>query len=375
MTPTKLRTIAPLDLQAEYALLGSEIEEAVVASLRSGRHIGGPAVDTLEKSFAEMCGVEHAVAVSSGTDALVLGLHAVGVKPGDTVVTSPFTFFASAGAIAWVGARPLLADVDPETALLSPEAAASAIDGDTSCLLPVHLYGQPVDLAGFRKLADDRGLRLLEDAAQAHGSARGGVRTGEKGCATAFSFYPTKNLGTAGEGGMVVTPSAEVHERLSGLRDHGSKVKYRHDFVGTNGRLNAIQATVLNVKFPHLEAWNARRRQLAARYDEALASHPDIRPLVRVPDAQHVYHQYTVRVPAERRDEVQKRLAEEAIHVAVHYPTPVHLQPAAAGWGYGPGDFPQAEALAREVLCLPIHPFLQDEDVDRVAEALGRVIG
>ena len=369
------RPIAPLDLKAEYAQLGNEIEAAVVASLRSGQHIGGPQVAALEEGFASLAKVPHGIAVSSGTDALVLALHALEVGPGTSVVTSPFTFFASAGAVAWVGARPRLADVDLDTALLSPESAAGAIEHDTRCLLPVHLYGQPVDLKGFRALADERGVRFLEDAAQAHGSARDGVQTGELGCATAFSFYPTKNLGTAGEGGLVVSPDAQVAERLRGFRDHGSKVKYRHDFVGTNGRLSAMQAAVLNVKLPHLAAWNERRRFLAARYDAAFASSETVRPLRRVEGTEHVYHQYTVRVPADRREALQQALAAESIHVAVHYPTPVHLQPAARDWGYGPGDFPNAETLAREVLCLPIHPFLTDADVDRVAERLSQLAG
>lgn len=369
-TEPRTRPIGPLDLDAEYAALGPELEAAVLASLRSGRHIGGPAVEALERDLAALSGTAHGVAVSSGTDALVLALRALGVGPGDAVVTSPFTFFASAGAVAWVGARVALADVDPDTALLTPESAAAAIGPDTRCLLPVHLYGQMVDVRGFRRLADEHGLALLEDAAQAHGARRDGLRVGEVGDAAAYSFYPTKNLGTAGEGGLVVTDDASVAAALRGLRDHGSQVKYRHDFVGTNARLNAVQAAVLNVKLPHLAAWNARRRELARRYDRHFAESTLVRPLARVEGAEHVFHQYTVRVPAELRAGLQARLAEQAIHVAVHYPLPVHLQPAASGWGFAAGDFPHAEALAREVLCLPIHPFLSDQDADRVAAAL-----
>ncbi len=364
------RAVAPLDLSAEHALVGERVEAAVLAVLRSGRHVGGPEVEALERDFAALCAAPHGVAVSSGTEALILALKALGVGPGTSVVTSPFTFFASAGSIAWLGARPLLCDVDPDTALVTPEAAAAALEPDTRCLLPVHLYGQMADVRGFRRLADAHGLALVEDAAQAHGARRDGARAGELGDATAFSFYPTKNLGTAGEGGLVTTPRAAVADALRALRDHGSREKYRHEIVGTNGRLNAISAAVLNAKLPWLERWNARRRELAARYDRALSGSDLVRPLARAPGAEHVFHQYTVRVPAALRESVRTRLAAHGITVGVHYPSPVHLQPAAAGWGYGPGDFPRAEALAREVLCLPVHPFLEDGDADRVAHEL-----
>ena len=371
MTSTTMTNITPIDLVAERALVGADVSAAVQRVLDSGRYVLGPEVEALEAEFAALCGVQHGVGVASGTDALILGLHALGVQPGDHVVTTPFTFFASAAAIALVGAKPVLADIDPETALIDVNAVRAAVDNNTTCLLPVHLYGQLADMRGLRELADERGLMILEDGAQAHGATRDGYACGTLGDAGTFSFYVTKNLGAAGEGGLVVTDRDDVNERLRQLRDHGSPEKYVHALLGTNSRLHAIQAAVLNVKLPHLGAWNARRDELAQRYTAALAASPAVQPLKLAPDVVHAWHQYAVRIPGDGlRDRVQAQLAEQGIFAAVHYPTPVHLQEAAAEWGYGPGDFPHAEALAREVLCLPIHPFLTDGDVDRVIEAV-----
>ena len=374
-----LAPIGPVDLAAERAALGPALEQAVLSALRSGAYVLGPEVERFERDFARAHGVAHGIGVANGTDALAIGLKAVGVRPGDRVVTSPFTFFASAGAIAWIGARPLLADVDPDTALLDPALAEAAIDARTTCLLPVHLYGQMADVRALRTIADRRKLALLEDAAQSHGARRGTETNGSLGDAAAFSFYPTKNLGACGEGGMILTRRADVAERARRLRDHGSPQKYAHAEIGTNSRLSGIQGAVLNVKLPHLEAWNARRRALAARYDAAFRGSAAVVPLRVDEGCVHVHHQYTVRIRGEvARDAVLDALKSRRISAAVHYPTPVHLQPAAKEWGYGPGDFPNAERLAREVLCLPIHPFLADADVDRVAEsvldaALGRI--
>jgi dTDP-4-amino-4,6-dideoxygalactose transaminase len=359
-----------VDLAAERAELGEALPQALLRVLESGQYVLGPEVEKFERDFARLCRVPHAIAVASGTDALVLALRAAGIRPGDTVVTSPFTFFASAAAIAWIGGVPRLADVEAETGLLDPRGAARAIDERTRALLPVHLYGQLADVRAFRELADAHRLALIEDGAQAHGAERDGFACGELGDAGCFSFYPTKNLAAAGEGGLVVTRDGALAERLRLLRDHGCSAKYQHAVLGTNSRMQAFQAAVLNTKLPHLAAWNARRAELARLYDEGLAGHPAIRPLARVPGAVHVHHQYAVRVHGPSRDALLAGLRERGIHAAVHYPTPVHLQPAAAAWGYGPGDFPVAEALAREVLCLPIHPFLADGDARRVIDAL-----
>lgn len=371
-----LPTIGPVDLAAERAFLGPALEEALLRVLHSGQYVLGPEVEAFEREFAALQRARFALGVNSGTDALVLALKALGIGKGEGVLTSPFTFFASAGSIAWIGGKVQLADVEPETGLLDLERAAAAVDASTHCILPVHLYGQLADLRGLRELCDRRGLALVEDAAQAHGAERDGLRSGEVGDAAAFSFYPTKNLGAAGEGGMVLTRSPEVASRLRRLRDHGSSEKYSHAEVGTNSRLHAFQAAVLRVKLPHLEAWNQRRRELAARYDRNLAGVAALRRLAVAPGSRHVYHQYTLRIAGEgARDRALAGLRERGIVASVHYPRPVHLQEAARGWGYGPGDFPAAEALAREVLCLPIHPFLEEAQVDRVSESLIEIVG
>jgi len=368
--------LPPVDLVAERAFLGDALDDAVRRVLDSGAFVLGPEVEAFEREFADLCRVPRAVGLASGTDALMLGLLALGVRPGDRVVTSPFTFFATAGAIAWIGATPALADVDPETGLLDPAAADSAIDERTTCVMPVHLYGQMADMKAFRRLASERGLALLEDGAQAHGARRDGASPGELGDACTFSFYPTKNLGAAGEGGMVVTRSDEVAVALRLLRDHGSPGKYRHESLGTNSRLHPLQAAILRVKLPHLAAWNRRRAELAARYDEGLRDVPGVRPLARAAGAEHVFHQYTVRVTGDApRDAILEGLRARGIGAAVHYPVPIHLQGAARSWGYRAGDFPAAEALAAEVLSLPIHPFLADADVDRVIDTLGELRG
>jgi len=365
-----LKTISAVDLAAERAEIGPAVEESVLRVLRSGQFVLGPEVERFERAFASLCGAADGIGVANGTDALILGLKSIGVKPGDRVVTSPFTFFASAATIDWIHAKPILADVDPETALLDPARAESAVDRETTCILPVHLYGQMADMRAFRGIADRRKLLLLEDAAQSHGATRGGEPVSALSDAAAFSFYPTKNLGACGEGGMIVTRNPEIAQRARRLRDHGSARKYEHAEIGTNSRLQGIQAAVLNAKLPRLEIWNERRRAIARAYDEAFAECAEVRPLRTAPDAVHVRHQYTVRIRgAVPRDAVLERLKSAGILAAIHYATPVHLQPAARAWGYRPGDFPAAERLAREVLCLPVHPFLADSEVLRVAEA------
>lgn len=375
MTPspaaTEPKPIAPVDLAAERAAVGPALEEAVLRVLRSGQYILGPEVEKLEKDFAALHGVAHGVGVANGTDAIVIALRSASVQPGDHVVTSPFTFFASAGAIAWMGAKPVLADVELDTALLDPAQAEAAVDARTTGILPVHLYGQMADMRAFRALADKKKLALVEDAAQSHGASRDGVSCGQLGDACAFSFYPTKNLGACGEGGMILTRSDAVAARARRVREHGSPLRYTHAELGTNSRLQGIQAAALNVKLPHLPGWNERRRAIAARYDAAFRGSAEVVPLAKRASAVHVYHQYTVRLRGPvGRDAVIEVLKPHKIALAVHYPSPVHLQEAARPWGYGPGDFPNAEALAREVVCLPVHPFLSDADVDRVAERL-----
>jgi dTDP-4-amino-4,6-dideoxygalactose transaminase len=363
--------VQPIDLAAERAELGGLLERALLRAFESGQYVLGPEIEAFEREFAQYQHARHGVGVASGTDALILALRALGVGPGTSVVAPAFTFFATAAAAAWLGARPRLVDVEPDTGLIEPAAAAAAIEGDTRCLVPVHLYGQLADVRALRALADARGIALLEDAAQAHGALRDGVRAGELGDLTAFSFYPTKNLGAAGDAGMVLGRDEALVARVRRLRDHGSAAKYEHVEVGTNSRLSSLQAAVLRVKLPHLEAWIARRAAVAEIYAAVLGASELVRPLARVADARHAWHQFAVRIPGEgRRDRVLAGLRERRIFASVHYPRPVHLQPAARDWGYGAGDFPHSEALAREVLCLPIHPYLAEPQVRRVAESV-----
>ncbi|MFT7668864.1 MAG: dTDP-4-amino-4,6-dideoxygalactose transaminase [Planctomycetota bacterium] len=365
------KPIPPIDLASERAELGPALFEAVQRVLESGWYILGPEVVKFEKDFAAFQGAKFGVGVASGTDALILGMRALGIQPGEGVLTSPFTFFASAGSVAWCGFKPQLCDVEAGTGLLDLETARAAIDKDTRCLLPVHLYGQLVDIRGFRALANEQGLKLLEDAAQAHGAERDGVRAGELGDATAFSFYPTKNLGAVGEGGAVLCNSGDVHKNLLSLRDHGSAAKYVHTEIGTNSRLQAIQGAVLNLKLPYLDRWNDRRRSVAESYDAGFATCEVTVPLCVPKGSVHAYHQYALRIRGEGlRDHVMAQLNKEKIAAALHYPSPVHLQKAASNWGYSLGDFPVAEQLSREVLCLPIHPFLPEEDVQRVIQSV-----
>jgi len=283
---------------------------------------------------------------------------------------------ATAGAIAWIGAVPRFCDVRLNSALLDPERAAALIDERIRVVLPVHLYGQMADMLAFRALCDESGVALLEDGAQACAARRDGVRVGELGDACTFSFYPTKNLGAAGEAGMVLTRHETAAARLRGLRDHGMSAKYFHTSIGTNSRMDEIQAAVLNVKWPHLEGWNDRRRATAARYDRAFEGQAGIHPLAKPAGSGHVFHQYAVRIEGDTaRDEVLEKLRKLGVNAAVHYPTPIHLQPAARPWGFRPGDFQNAEKLSREVLCLPVHPFLREDEVVRVIEALLEAAG
>ncbi len=370
MTRTELRDIHVLDLAAERRALGKRLEEGLLGVLHSGQYVLGPEVERFERDFAELSQVAHGVGVSSGTDALILGLKALGIGPGDAVLTTPFTFFATVSTIAWVGARPVLADVELDTALLSPVRAAEVLareDAPIKALLPVHLYGQLCDMPAFRKLADEHGLALLEDGAQAHGARRQDYGCATLGDACTYSFYPTKNLGAAGESGLLLTRSAELARSLRLLRDHGMHAKYQHGTLGTNARMQAFQAAVLNAKLPELAGWTARRQEIARRYDAALRGVPGLSPITSAEGS--VFHQYAVRVTGDR-EQVRAKLQEKGIHTGIHYPEPVHFQEAAAPWGYGPGDFPNAERLAREVLCLPVHPFLAEEDVERVSASL-----
>ena len=371
-------TVPVLDLKTQYQRIRQEIDEAVQSVLASGQFVLGPNVRALEEELATSLGVARAITLASGTDALHLAIRILGIGAGDFVLTSPFTFVATATAISYTGAQPVFADIHPETFALHPDRVAEYLagkglgpmpEGRVKAMLPVHLYGLPADMDPLLRLAREYRLRVVEDAAQAIGAEYRGRRVGGLGDVGCFSFYPTKNLGAFGDGGLATTQDPELAEHILRLRAYGGRDRYVHEELGFNSRLDEIQAAILRVKLRFLAEWNGRRRAIAARYREVLAGLPIGLPTESA-DALHVYHQFTIRVPD--RDRVQRRLAELGVRTTVYYPIPLHLQPMYRHLGYRVGDFPEAERAAREVLSLPIYPELTDLQVDAVAEACKR---
>ncbi len=360
-----------LDLTRQDPDLRREIARRVDEIFATGRFVMGPVLEEFEKAFAGEVGSAHAVAVSSGTDALLVSLMALGVGPGDEVITSPFTFFASAGEVFRLNARPVFVDIEPETFNLDPERLEAAVTPRTKAIQPVHLYGQCADMGPILEIAARRGVPVVEDACQAIGAADHGRAAGTLGRMGAFSFYPTKNLGGAGDGGAVTTNDDDTARLLRNLRLHGETSRYHHARVGGNFRMDAIQAAVLLAKLPHLKSWNARRHAIAARYGELLSDAARTGRLslpAEAPGRRHVYHQYVVRVAD--RDGVRDRMASRGVSTAVFYPVPLHRQECFASLGYREGSFPEAEKAAKEVLALPIFAELRDGEIDRVAQAL-----
>jgi dTDP-4-amino-4,6-dideoxygalactose transaminase len=356
-----------VDLSANLADLSPEVFDVVRRVIESGRFVLGPEVDAFEHELARYCEADGAVGVDSGTSALELALRAFGVGPGDEVITAANTFIATVFAIRYTGARAVLVDVEPTTHTIDPEAVGRAITPRTKAIIPVHLYGQPAAMGPILDLARARGVRVLEDACQAHGARYRGRRVGALGDAAAFSFYPSKNLGAFGDGGAVVSRDPDVLARVRGLRDYGQVAKYRHAYLGYNRRLDELQAAVLRLKLVRLDAGNARRAAAAALYDAALDGTGIARPH-RADDRTHVYHLYVVRSP--RRDVVRAALEAQSIHTGIHYPIPLHLQEACADLGYRAGDFPVTEEAAPELLSLPMYPEITAEQVERVSRTL-----
>jgi dTDP-4-amino-4,6-dideoxygalactose transaminase len=359
------------DPKAAYLAQRREIDAAIARVLAGGRYILGPEVAAFEREFAAYLGVKHAVAVASGTDALVLSLRVLGVTARDYVATVPHTAVATVAAIELAGAKPLLVDIEPATCTMDPAALARALDappGRVAVVMPVHLYGQPADLGAILPLARRHGARVVEDCAQCHGALSGGRRAGSLGELGAFSFYPTKNLGALGDGGVVVTSDDALAQRLRALREYGWRERYVSDVPGMNSRLDELQAAILRVKLGALDAENARRAAIAAAYDQALAGLPLGLPARRA-GASHVFHQYVVRSP--ERDRLRDALAGRGIGTNIHYPVPVHVQPAYRGRiAIGPGGLAESERAASEVLSLPMFPQLDDAQVARVVTAL-----
>jgi len=356
-----------LDLKAQYASIKPEIDSAVLGVLESCHFIGGETLKRFERNFAAYTGAAHAVGTCSGTSALHLALLGAGVKRGDEVITACNTFIATTEAITHAGARPVLVDVDETTQLIDPAKVEAAITPKTTCVIPVHLYGQPADMDAIRAIAKRRGLKVVADCAQSHGADINGDRKKTLGDTSAFSFYPGKNLGAAGDAGLVATDDEQVAVYMRALGDHGSKEKYHHEYEGWNYRLDAIQAAILDVKLKHLDRWTEARRAHAARYDRAFTDSAVI-PIHAAPGRRHVYHLYVVRVPD--RERTMTYLKERGIATGIHYPLPLHLQPAYAHLGLKKGTFPVAEQVVSHIVSLPMYAEMTAAMVDEVAAAV-----
>lgn len=366
------QSIPLVDLQAQYREISEEVDAAIRRVISATSFILGPEVADFEKAFAAYCGAEHCVGVSSGTAALELALRALGVGAGDEVITTAHTFIATAEAISATGAAPVFVDIDPVTFNLNPDLIEQAITPRTRAVMPVHLYGLPADMTRIKRIAQEHGLWVIEDAAQAHGAMWEGQRPGVLGDVACFSFYPGKNLGAYGDAGAVVTNCSDAAGKVRLLRNHGRRDKYVHEQVGFGERLDALQAAILGAKLPHLEAWAEARNRLAARYGDLLGDLEIELPRV-APGARHAWHLYVIRTP--RRDELLQRLHSQGIGAGVHYPLPLHLQPAYAGLGGREGDLPVTEAVADTCLSLPLYPEMTDEQQDRVAGVIAEFVG
>ena len=356
-----------LDLKAQYSTIKDEVMRAITNVCESQLFALGPAVAGFENQIAEYCSSKYAIGVSSGSDALLVSLMALDIKPGDEIITTPFTFFATAGSIVRLGAKPVFVDVDPDTYNINPAGIEEKITEKTRAIIPVHLFGQLAQMKPIIEIAERHNLAVIEDACQSVGATQDGVMCGNFGCLGCFSFYPTKNLGGFGDGGLVTTNNKELAGEIKILRDHGQNPRYFYEVVGGNFRLDAIQAAVLTVKLKYLDKWNEKRRQNAALYDNFFAGSPVKKPKIDSNNVS-VYHQYTVTVP--QRDRLQKFLAENGIGSGVFYPKPLHLQSCFVELGCKEGDFPVAERLCREVLSLPVYPELTTEQIRYVADTV-----
>jgi len=363
-----MNEIPILNLRSQHHAIRAELLTAVESVIDNGQYIMGPNVAAFENEFAHYLGIEHAVGLNSGTDALHLALRALDIGPGDEVITTTFSFIATAEAISIVGATPVFVDVDPRTWQIDAKAVEAAITPQTRAIIPVHLYGSPAPMIEIMRLAQEHDLDVIEDCAQSVAAKVGGRQTGTIGTIAAFSFFPSKNLGACGDAGAIVTNSADLAERVRALRAHGGRKKYYHEEIGLNSRLDEIQAAILRVKLRHLDAWTEARRSIAARYNEGFASSDGIQRPVEEGGCYNVYHQYTIGVG--ERDALQERLRGEGIATAVYYPLPLHLQPAYAMLGGKEGDMPFAEAAAKSVLSLPVSPDMPESDQNRVIAAV-----
>jgi len=366
--------VPQLDLQAQFATIRDEVRVAVDRVFESQHFVIGAEVQALEEKIAEYSQTKFAIGCASGSDALLLALMSIGAGAGDEVITTPFTFFATASAIVRLGARPVFVDIDERNFNINPSLVAEKITTRTKAIVPVHMYGQCAEMDPLTELSARHGIPIIEDAAQAIGAEDAGRRAGSMGTIGCFSFYPSKNLGGAGDGGMLTTNDVEHAQRLRTLRLHGEEQKYHHKIVGINSRLDALQAAVLRVKLPHLEEWTNARQRKAQQYElmfaDAGLSEQVEPPFVRA-GARHIFHQFVIRIRDGRRDALREHLRERGVGTDIYYPVPLHLQECFAYLGYREGDFPVAEKAAKETLALPVYPELTDEQQDYVVSAIG----
>ncbi|WP_134683939.1 DegT/DnrJ/EryC1/StrS family aminotransferase [Brevibacillus migulae] len=357
-----------VDLGRQFGSLRQEILDAIAGVIDSGAYILGPKVAELEKKMAERLGVRHAISVANGTDALILVLQAKGIGSGDEVITTPFTFFASAESVSRLGATPVFVDIDPESYNLDPELLEASITEKTKAIIPVHIFGQPAEMERINEIARKYNLLVIEDACQAFGASYRGKPVGNLADAACFSFFPTKNLGTLGDGGIVVTNDDEMAATIRLLRQHGSTKKYFHEVIGYNSRLDEIHAAILLTCLPYIDEWNETRRTLAARYREKLQHLRGLQIQPEKPDLFHIYHLFSIEL--DHRDAVKDALSKQGIQSAVYYPQPLHLQKVFTTLGGKQGDCPVAERLSERILAIPISPFLQEEEQDQVIDAI-----
>jgi dTDP-4-amino-4,6-dideoxygalactose transaminase len=366
--------IPPFDLSEQYKLIGADINAAVLEVLASGRYIGGSWVTDFESQFAQYTGTSECIACNSGTDALYLALRAVGIGPGDEVITTPFTFVATAEVISAVGAKPVFVDIDLDTFNLNLDQVEAAITGHTRAVIPVHLFGLPINMTRLMAIAQTHNLFIVEDCAQSTGAKWDGQKVGSIGHVGCFSFYPTKNLGACGDGGAITTNDARIADRLRRLRDHGRQGAYYYEELGVNSRLDALQAAILQIKLRHLDHWNQQRREVASHYQRLLQPVPGITLPQEIAGGESVWNQYTIRVKKNdtgaARDTLRSQLQEKGVASMVYYPLPLHLQPAYQDLGYQVGQLPLAEQAARQVLSLPMFPEMTLEQQEQVAYSL-----
>ncbi len=362
-----------VDLKAQYQAIKPDIDAAIKRILDNTSFVMGKEAIAFETAFSDYMQVKHTIGVGNGTEALYLAMLALGIGPGDEVITTPHTFIATVEPIVQLGATPVFIDIDPVTYNIDPTLIEAAITDNTKAIIPVHLYGQSADMPAIKAIADKHNLPIIEDAAQAHGGEYDGQRMGHWGVTTCFSFYPGKNLGAYGEAGAIITNDDDMAEKLRLLRDHGSQSKYEHVVIGYNVRIDAIQAAILAVKLNYIEEWTELRRQHAAAYNRALAGIPGIVTPAEDKNVRHVYHLYVIRVPGDR-EKMLNYLHEKGIGAGLHYPTPLHLQPALSFLGHKEGDFPHAEAVASSIISLPMYPELKPEYIDSIAETLSGYI-